>query len=155
MSNVQDDNRFIEDVVRLLQPWGVPAMAAQLYGYLLLRAEPASLDDIVADLKISKSSASVAARLLEQYMIARRLRTPGGKRVLYEASDNYEVMLVAQNRLLDSMAELFARAGERAGLDVVRTRLSGMADFYGLTRRAMDAALEEWKASRPSAAISP
>ena len=54
--------RFIEDAARLLIPWGVPQTAARLYGYLLLCAEPVSLDRITADLEISKSSASVAAR---------------------------------------------------------------------------------------------
>jgi len=34
------ERRFIEDVTRLMVPWGVPQTAARLYGYLLLSAEP-------------------------------------------------------------------------------------------------------------------
>src|SRR5882724_9782153 len=106
------ERRFVEDVARLLTPWGVPQTAARLYGYLLLCAEPVSLDQISADLEVSKSSASVAARLLEMYTMARRHGQRGSRRLLYEASDNYEGMLSAQNRMLESGAALL-RAGAR------------------------------------------
>ena len=87
------ERRFIEDAARLLVPWGVPQTAARLYGYLLLSAGPVSLDRITNDLEISKSSASVAARLLEQYTLTRRHGERGSKRALYAVSDNYEGML--------------------------------------------------------------
>jgi hypothetical protein len=83
MSNArraEPDRHFIEDVARLLVLWGVPQTAARLYGYLLLKAEPVSLDCIAADREISKTSASVAARLLEQYTLVRRLGERGSKR---------------------------------------------------------------------------
>ncbi len=83
MSNkdlTETERRFIEDVTRLMVPWGVPQTAARLYGYLLLSAEPVSLDRITSDLEISKSSASVAARLLEQYTLARRHGEPPPRR---------------------------------------------------------------------------
>jgi predicted transcriptional regulator len=99
---------------RLMVPWGVPQAVARLYGYLLLGAEPVSLDRIAADLEVSKSSASVAARLLEKYTLVRRHGERGSKRVLYDASDNYEGMLSGQNRLLEASAELLS------GRDVVK-----------------------------------
>jgi DNA-binding transcriptional regulator GbsR (MarR family) len=139
--------RFIDEVSRQLTPWGVPAAAARLYAYLLLSPEPASLDQIAADLQVSKSTASVSARLLEQYMLARRLGVRGSKRVLYEASDNYENMLVAQNRLLDSLADLFD-SGSEAADGRARERLAEVADFYRLTRQGMEQALETWRSSR-------
>lgn len=64
------------------------------------------------DLEVSKSSASVAARLLEMYTLVRRHGQRGSRRVLYEASDNYEGMLTAQNRTLEAGAELL-KAGAR------------------------------------------
>jgi len=68
-------------------PWGCLRPRRRLYGYLLLSAEPVSLDRITSDLEISKSSASVAARLLEQYTLARRHGERGSKRALYEVSE--------------------------------------------------------------------
>jgi DNA-binding transcriptional regulator GbsR (MarR family) len=97
--------RFIEDVARLLVPWGVPQAAARLYGYLLLFPEPVSLDRMTVDLGISKSSASVAARLLEKYRLALRHGERGSKRVRYEASYDYDGMLTEHNRLLDALAD--------------------------------------------------
>jgi DNA-binding transcriptional regulator GbsR (MarR family) len=146
MSNetAREQQRFIEDMARLLVPWGVPQTAARLYGYLLLRPEPVSLDRITEDLEISKSSASVAARLLESYTLARRRGERGSKRALYEASDNFEGMLTAQNRLLDEMAELLRSHADMAP-EGSGVRLREMADFYGVTRQAMEAALRQWR----------
>lgn len=120
----------------------MPQTAARLYGYLLLSPDPVSLDQIAADLEISKSSASVASRLLEAYMLARRRGERASKRALYEASDNYQGMLVEQNRLLGAMADLLRKntaAAGRAG-----ARLQGMADFYQVMRQATEAALAQW-----------
>jgi DNA-binding transcriptional regulator GbsR (MarR family) len=142
------DRRFIEDVARLLVPWGVPQTAARLYGYLLLSAEPASLDRMTTDLEISKSSASVAARLLEQYTLARRHGERGSKRALYEVSDNYEGMLTQQNRLLDALAELLRRGAGVTASATTRDRLAEMAEFYLVTRQAMESALRNWRERR-------
>jgi DNA-binding transcriptional regulator GbsR (MarR family) len=142
------ERRFTEDVAQLLVPWGVPQTAARLYGYLLLSAGPAGLDSITAHLGISKSSASVAARLLEQYMLVRRLGERGSKRVLYEVSENYEGIVTAQNRLMETMADLF-RAGARSVAPAsAGQRLEDMAEFYLMMREAMDAALRRWRQRR-------
>jgi DNA-binding transcriptional regulator GbsR (MarR family) len=140
--------RFTEDVARLLVPWGVPQAAARLYGYLLLNPEPVSLDRITADLQISKSSASVAARLLEQYTLVRRLGERGSKRALFEVSENYEGMLTAQNRLLDALAKLLRTGAASAPSARTRDRLEEMAGFYLVTREAMEAALRHWRQTR-------
>ncbi|MEZ2126596.1 MULTISPECIES: GbsR/MarR family transcriptional regulator [unclassified Sinorhizobium] len=143
------EERFIDDVARLLIPWGVPQTAARLYGYLLLNAEPASLDRITSDLQISKSSASVAARLLEQYMLVNRHGERGSKRALYAVSENYEGMLTEQNRLLDALAGLMRKGASTAASETAGDRLNEMAEFYLAMRRAMETALESWRARGP------
>jgi DNA-binding transcriptional regulator GbsR (MarR family) len=140
------ERRFIEDAARLLVPWGVPQTAARLYGYLLLRTEPVSLDRITSDLEISKSSASVAARLLEQYTLARRHGERGSKRALYGVSENYEGMLTEQNRLLDALAALLRTGATTAASATTRDRLEEMAEFYLAIREAMESALQRWRA---------
>lgn len=142
------ERRFIDDVARLLVPWGVPQTAARLYGYLLLFPEPVSLDRMSADLEMSKSGASVAARLLEQYRLALRHSERGSKRVLYEVSQDYDGMLTEQNRLLDGLSDLLKTgAGATASPDV-QHRLEGMAEFYLTIRQSVDAALQRWRAGR-------
>lgn len=140
------EHRFIEDVARLMVPWGVPQTAARLYGYLLLSAEPVSLDRITSDLEISKSSASVAARLLEQYTLARRHGERGSKRALYGVSENYEGMLTEQNRLLDALAALLRTGATTAASETTRHRLEEMSGFYLAIREAMESALQQLRA---------
>ena len=142
------ERRFVDDVARLLVPWGVPPPAARLYGYLLLCPAPVSLDRITADLEVSKSSASVAARLLEMYTLVRRHGERGSRRVLYEASDNYEGMLTAQNRTLQSGAELLKAGARATASDTTRARLNEMAEFYEVTLEAMGSALRRWRQRR-------
>jgi hypothetical protein len=144
----EPQRRFVEDVARLLVPWGVPLTAARLYGYLLRAPEPVSLDRIAADLEVSKSGASVAARLLEMYTLARRHGVRGSRRVLYEASDNFEGMLAAQNRVLEVGAALFRSGARDVASGTARERLDEMADFYTVTRDAMEQALRQWRERR-------
>jgi len=144
------ERQFIEEVARLLLPWGVPSAAARLYGYLLLRPRPVSLDQISNQLGISKSSASVAARLLESYTLARRHREPGTKRALYAVADDYETMIQQQNRLLDTLADQFAAGTGITTSRDVSARLKEMADFYRIMRGAMEDAVGRWKRSRSS-----
>jgi DNA-binding transcriptional regulator GbsR (MarR family) len=116
--------------------------------HLLCCSQPASLDEITASLKISKSSASVAARLLESYTLARRHREPGAKPVLYSVADNYEAMIGQQNRLLDALAEQLRAGAEIVSSKDASARLKEMAAFYLLMREAMDDALRRWKRAR-------
>ena len=150
MSNNMADNerRFVEDVARLLIPWGVPPVAARLYGYLLLSPRSVSLDQITAGLGISKSSASVAARLLESYMLARRHSEPGTKRALYVVADDYEAMIRQQNRLLDALAGQLSAGAGIAASKAASARLEEMADFYRVMRGAMEDAMSRWKHGR-------
>jgi DNA-binding transcriptional regulator GbsR (MarR family) len=136
-------------MARLLTPWGVPPVAARLYGYLLLCPRPVSLDEITEDLEISKSSASVAARLLESYTLARRHSEPGTKRALYAVADDYEAMIQQQNRLLDALSEQLSAGAGIAASKSVSVRLEDMADFYRVMRGAMEDAMRRWKRDRP------
>jgi DNA-binding transcriptional regulator GbsR (MarR family) len=114
----------------------------------LLCPRPVSLDQITGDLGISKSSASVAARLLESYTLARRHSEPGTKRALYAVADDYEAMIQQQNRLLDALArQLNAGAGIVPSKEV-NARLEEMAEFYRVMRGAMEDAMSRWKRGR-------
>jgi DNA-binding transcriptional regulator GbsR (MarR family) len=144
----KNERRFVEDVARLLMPWGVPPVAARLYGHLLLCPRPVSLDQITEDLGISKSSASVAARLLESYTLAHRHSEPGTKRALYAVADDYEAMIRQQNRLLDALAGQLNAGARIIPSREVNARLEEMAEFYRVMRGAMEDAMSRWKRGR-------
>ena len=119
MSNIGNEEirqirkRFIQGMAEILAPLGVPQTAARLYGYLLLSEAPVSLDRIVADLEISKSTASVGAHLLELYTLVRRSGQRGTRRVLFEPSDDYSGMINAQKRVLEQLAALIKEGAQK------------------------------------------
>ena len=119
-----------------------------MYGYLLLCAAPASLDQITVDLDISKSSASVAARLLERYTLVRRHGERGSKRALYAVSENYEGILSEEKRLLQAMADLLEAGARTAPTGAAQQRLEVMTKFYQVILEGMDTALQKWRARK-------
>ncbi len=141
-------HRFIQGMAELLVPLGVPQTAARLYGYLLLSDAPVSLDCIVADLEISKSTASVAAHLLEMYTLVRRSGQRGTRRVLFEPSDDYSGMINAQKRSLEQLAALIKEGAQSSSSRKTRERLRTMAEFYLVNRDAMESAQREWSARK-------
>ena len=142
----QTRERFIQGMAQILVPWGVPQTAARLYGYLLLAEEPVSLDRIVADLEISKSTASVAARLLVTYTLARRTGQRGTRTALFEASEDFNGMLNAQKRASEQLAVLIKEGAQTTSSRKTRERLRTMAEFYLLNRDAMESAQKDWAA---------
>jgi DNA-binding transcriptional regulator GbsR (MarR family) len=154
MSNIRNREiqparyRFIQGMADLLVPLGVPQTAARLYGYLLLSEAPVSLDRIVADLEISKSTASVAARLLEMYTLVRRSGQRGTRRVLFEPSDDYSGMMNAQKRSLEQLAALVKKGAQSSTSGKTRQRLRTMAEFYLVNRDAMELAQRQWSARK-------
>lgn len=152
MQNIKDTREratrqhFVEDLARLLAPWGLPQTAARLYGHLLLAEEPLSLDCIAADLEISKSTACVAARMLEMSRLARRHGQRGTKRVLFEAADDFEQILNEQIRLTRALAKLLTSGARDAQSGPVRNRLKVMAEFNLTAIEGQETALKHWAA---------
>ena len=134
----EEQRRFIDDVASLLTPSGMPQTQAHMYGYLLLRAAPVSLDRITADLEVSKSSACVAARSLERYGLARRHRERSSKRALYGASDNFAGRLAEQSALLRTLGKLIRDRAPTVASGDTAVRLHALSGFYLSMGAAMD-----------------
>jgi hypothetical protein len=130
--------RFIDDLASLLTPSGMPQTAAQMYGYLLLGSAPVSLDRITQDLEISKSSASVAARMLERYGLARRHRERSSKRALYGASDTFAGRFSEQSALLGTLGSLIRERAPAVASGETAARLRALSNFYLSMGKAMD-----------------
>jgi hypothetical protein len=125
-----EQRRFLDDFAARLVPWGMQPGTATLYAYLLLCEEPISLDAIAEVLGMAKSTASVGARALEQFGLARRHTEPGSKRLRYAASEAFSGFLVTQAHLLDDIGRMAGfRAGEVAEGQTLR-RLRYLGSFY-------------------------
>jgi len=96
-SSLRDDELwFVDEIAALFAPWGLPPSSGRVYGYLMLCAEPVSVDQIAAALVMSRTGAWNAARVLERFGHVNRYGSPGSKRALYAASDNFAVPFLEQ-----------------------------------------------------------
>lgn len=125
-----EQRRFIDEMSVLLSPWGMLPSTASLYAYLLLCDQPVTLDTIAGALGIARSSASVAARALEQFGLARRHGEPGTRRVRYSASDSYSGFLASQARLLDDIGRLAESRARSVTSGETLRRLRYLAAFH-------------------------
>jgi DNA-binding transcriptional regulator GbsR (MarR family) len=124
-----EQRAFVEDMGQYMVGWGLPRNTGRIYGYLLLRAEPASLDRIAADVGVAKSGASVATRHLVQLGLARATGERGTRRLLYEALYGLEAIMTARNA---GVIELMRRLRQGAAVAEDgrgRERLQEMADM--------------------------
>jgi DNA-binding transcriptional regulator GbsR (MarR family) len=123
----------------------MPITAARLYGYLQLQNDPVSLDEIAADLEVSKSNACAAAKLLEAHGNARRQGERGSKRVLYVSGDDPGAALRRQTELLGMMSALIAERTEAVAAGLARDRLVRLAAFHHDLKTAMESAIQPYK----------
>lgn len=91
-----DDLRRVHDSMmdglgQLADYFGFSKSIGQLYGTLMLSAEPLSLDDMTERLDISKASVSMNIRTLEHLGMVRQVWVRGGngRRKYYEAETDY------------------------------------------------------------------
>ena len=119
---------FIDELAALLAPWGVPATAGRLYGYLMLQEEPVTLEEIAEDLSMSKAGAWNAARFLEQSGNARRSSERGSKRVYFRIADKMAPCMLDRLRALGDVGRLIRKSGLDIATGETRDRLAQTAD---------------------------
>ncbi len=78
---------FIEGLGNATQSFGLGRVVGQIYAYLYFSPDPRSLADMQAALGISKGSASMGVRQLEQWSAVRKIWVKGDRKDYYEAND--------------------------------------------------------------------
>jgi DNA-binding transcriptional regulator GbsR (MarR family) len=126
----------MDEVASLMAPWGWSRHVARIFAYLLIREQPATLDEISEHLGMAKSLASVAARELVEFGNARRQSQPGTKQLLYSAPDKRCGPFPDQATVMGTLATLVQR--QHSDSDAVKARLGNMAQFLRAMREAMD-----------------
>jgi DNA-binding transcriptional regulator GbsR (MarR family) len=119
--------RFVDDMGQQLAGWGLPRATGRTYGYLLLQAQPVSLDDIAAGLEAAKSGVSVTVRQLLALGLVRGEAQRGSRRLLYEAMYDLEAMLAARSAQMIAFVERLRQGAEVAPPGRPRQRLDDMA----------------------------
>ena len=127
--------RFIEDAGSTTQSLGVGRVIGQIYAYLYFSEPPRSLDDMKEELGISKGSASMGVRQLEQWGAAQRVWVKGDRKDFYTANDYFgsiirNVMSDLMGKRLASLSQsLDAADAELTALE--KKELSGEGELLG------------------------
>lgn len=103
--------RFIDDLGEVLASWNLPRATGRIYGALLLRAEPATFDELRAELSLSAGAVSTGVRELVSWGLARTIPQPGSRRLLIEAAGGFEQLLAASHIRTRAFIDVL-RAGE-------------------------------------------
>jgi len=88
---------FVNAMGDTLATWRLPRATGRVYGFLLLRAEPSSSEELRAELSLSSGAVSAAIRELVSWGLARTIPQPGSRRLLVEAAGGFEQLLVASH----------------------------------------------------------
>ncbi|MBI2339298.1 MAG: hypothetical protein HYU99_02870 [Deltaproteobacteria bacterium] len=71
-------------------------MCGQIFALLYLSPEPLSLDDIVADLGVSKGNVSINIRVLEDFKLVKKVWVKGTRRDYYQAVDTLPTAIIRE-----------------------------------------------------------
>ena len=119
--------RFIEDAGSLTQSLGIGRVLGQIYAYLYFSAEPRGLSDMQDVLAISKGSASMGVRQLEQWNAVRKVWVRGDRKDYYEAND--WIGQIVRNLLRDTIGKNLGSTA--ALLDELKNDLNGLEGADG------------------------
>jgi DNA-binding transcriptional regulator GbsR (MarR family) len=87
---------FIERMGLALESDGLPRTAGRIFGLLLVSEDCRSLDQLAAELRVSKGSVSTNARLLEQRGVLERNSRPSDRRDYYRVPPDLFAHTMAQ-----------------------------------------------------------
>lgn len=110
--------RFIEAGGNTTHAFGLGRMIGRIYATLYLHPGPLPLEEIAAQLSISKASASIVVRQLASWQAVRQVWIPGDRRDFYEAETDFSVML------REGMLPGIRKKLQSAGMQIERTLIS-------------------------------
>ena len=142
---------FIERIGLAVEAEGLPRIAGRLFGYLVLYQGPATFDDLMEALKISRGSVSTNTRLLEQLGILERVTRPGERQAYFQLSDDpFRHVMLQQVARLRKARQIVVEAREALGdeIDGAQQRLAELQAFQEFTIRQTEATLEAWARGR-------
>jgi DNA-binding transcriptional regulator GbsR (MarR family) len=145
---VEARRRVIDDFGQLYAHFGLALTFGRAFALLLLSDRPLSLDEIAANLEVSKSAVSVATRDLERVGIARRVGTPGSRRVLYEASEDMLPIFQAQFARIQRSLPVLERAAALLPPGLATDRLQVMTELHEFWLAESEGIVERWRRRR-------
>jgi DNA-binding transcriptional regulator GbsR (MarR family) len=145
--------QFVERMGLALESDGLPRIAGRIFGLLLISEDALSLDELAAELRVSKASVSTNARLLEHRGVLELVSRPADRRDYYRIPRDLFSHTMAQRlarwqRFQDAIGD--ARASVPIRSPEVLDRLAEFEQAYTYMTRVIKEAMEEWQQSRES-----
>ncbi|MFZ2491575.1 MAG: MarR family transcriptional regulator [Thermoanaerobaculia bacterium] len=139
---------FIERIGLLTEEEGFPRIAGRILGLLVVEEEPASLDEMVEKLNVSKGSISTNVRMLERLGIVERVSSQGGRRDYYRLTeDPWENIFEVARKRLTNVLGVVEKGIETLPRErkVGRRRLEEWRDFYSFLLDDLERKVERWR----------
>lgn len=111
--------KFIDTAGQFTQSLGFGRILGQIYAHVYFSPEPQTLDDLTAQLGISKGSASMSVRQLEGWHALRKVWVKGDRKDYYETTEEFGRII--RKALLDLVGQKMETAD--ALLEEAETRL--------------------------------
>ena len=141
--------QFIEDAGNATRSLGIGRVLGQIFAYLYFSPEPLGLSDMQEALGISKGSASMGVRQLEQWGAVKKIWVKGSRKDYYIANDWFGKIL--KSALMDTVSEKmthYASSLEKAESsledtgngdhDFVRDRIAHLRRFHKRAHRILN-----------------
>jgi DNA-binding transcriptional regulator GbsR (MarR family) len=142
---------FVDRMALALESDGLPRIAGRIFGLLLLSDDCRSLDELATELRVSKSSVSTNARLLEQHGVLERNCRPSDRRDYYRVPpDLFSHTMAERLQRWQRFHEFIGEA--RTALPIrsrkVLERLEEYDSAYTFLSQAIREALARWHSTR-------
>lgn len=142
--------QFVERMGMLGEAEGLSRIAGRIFGFLLVRPDACSLDDLATELGVSKASVSMDARRLERLGYLERSSRPADRRDYYSIST--DVFARSLEQRLDRFRQFRALIDQARTLRIssaeVRERLNDLEAAYDVAVKAIEDAVTTWQKSR-------
>lgn len=136
---------------RTVQTFGLNRLLGQLYTLLYLSPEPLSLDEMAAELSVSKASISIACRQLAAWGALRQVWQRGDRKDYYTAERDFKAILnggileslrkkldSAQRQIERSLSMLEASGADGDQGKYIQERLKEAEKFRSRMQRLID-----------------
>lgn len=147
-----EELQFIEDVGMFIENSGGQRTIGRILGYLLLAEEPKSLDEIAADLLVSKATASLTVRQGLLMGLYEKTSIPGDRKIYFRINvsswmDTYSKLIhdrVAEwERILDKAVGFIVPEQQVALANL--TSMRNYYDFFEWHLSNLDERYKQWK----------
>ena len=125
----QTEDQFINGLGDALASWNLRRATGRVYGYLLLRTEPSTSEELRANLGLSAGAVSTSTRELVLWGLARTIPQPGSRRLLVEAGGGFEQLLAASHERARGFIRTL-RTGRALARGQAEARLDDVADLF-------------------------